>query len=123
MVPRPFIPIGLTSLAVLLFMGSMACSSSQRRDQNYGSDAGASYRPEAAVFTENSQDALDPDALDQDEARDATLSLDRPQANDDQATPQVIDALEATDAPSSTEVPEATDVPEAADVEPDADIV
>ena len=107
MFPPPLIPLGLTCLAMPLFMGSIACESSQLRDRSYGTDAGAGYRAEAAVFTKASEDALDSHG-----ASDAALS----QSLDSPAAP------EAVDAPDAPDLPEATDVAEAADAESDADV-
>jgi hypothetical protein len=36
---------------VLCFAIPFACSSSQRRDKNYGTNEGSDYQPEAGVFT------------------------------------------------------------------------
>jgi hypothetical protein len=48
---------------LLAALALATCSSSQRRDQNYGTDAGAGYRPEAAAFaspdTSATYDTLD----------------------------------------------------------------
>jgi hypothetical protein len=48
---RLAIAFGLPLVAALAALALVTCSSSQRRDQNYGTDAGAGYQPEAASFT------------------------------------------------------------------------
>jgi hypothetical protein len=50
MLPRLPVGFGLALLATLSALGG--CSSSNRRDQFYGTDAGANYQiPDAAVFS------------------------------------------------------------------------
>jgi hypothetical protein len=82
MLRRLLIVIGLAGLAGGTAI--TACSSSQRRDQNYGSEVGSDYSPEAGVFGE-SEDALSDDAGDGGDAAqtpDATYSTDRAQAEE-----------------------------------------
>jgi hypothetical protein len=45
------VAFGFALLAALSALALGACSSSQRRDQSYGTDAGAGYQPEAAAFS------------------------------------------------------------------------
>ena len=49
MLPRLPVVFGLALLATLPAL--CGCSSSNRRDQSYGTDAGANYHPDAAVFS------------------------------------------------------------------------
>ena len=50
MLPRLSVALGLAFLATLPAL--CGCSSSQRRDKNYGTDAGANYQiPDAAHFS------------------------------------------------------------------------
>ena len=83
MLRRLLIVIGLAGLAWVTAI--TACSSSQRRDQNYGSDLGSDYSPEAGVFGDT-DDALNDDANDDAndaaEPADATYSPDRPQSTE-----------------------------------------
>jgi hypothetical protein len=58
------IAFALPLVAALAAFALATCSSSQRRDQFYGTDAGAGYQPEAAGFTT-------PDTSTDEEATDA----------------------------------------------------
>ena len=79
---RLLIALGLAGLAGITAI--TACSSSQRRDQKYGTNEGADYSPEAGVFGESddalNDDALNDDASDAAEIADATYSPDLSQS-------------------------------------------
>ena len=63
MLPRLPVMLGLAFLAVLPALALSGCSSSHRRDQNFGTDVGADYQiPDAASFT--SQAAADAGSAD-----------------------------------------------------------
>jgi len=67
MLPRLSVALGLAFLATLPAL--CGCSSSQRRDKNYGTDAGANYQiPDAASFSSTADvaDDTDPDAFSDD---------------------------------------------------------
>jgi hypothetical protein len=110
MLPRLFIAIGLASLAALCVAAPIACSSSQRRDQYYGTDQGSDYQPEAGVFDGSSDDALESD-----DVGDAAPQLDRPLSAD---APSGLDAPARLDAPVDLDAPAQPDAPS----ESDADI-
>ena len=58
MLPRLPVVFGLALLAALPALGG--CSSSNRRDQFYGTDAGANYQiPDAAVFSDQTGEDAD----------------------------------------------------------------
>ena len=58
MLPRLPVVFGLALLATLPALGG--CSSSNRRDQFYGTDAGADYQiPDAAVFSNSTGEDAD----------------------------------------------------------------
>ena len=58
MLPRLPVVFGLALLATLPALGG--CSSSNRRDQFYGTDAGANYQiPDAAVFSDQTGEDAD----------------------------------------------------------------
>jgi hypothetical protein len=58
MLPRLPVVFGLALLATLPALGG--CSSSNRRDQFYGTDAGANYQiPDAAVFSNQTGEDAD----------------------------------------------------------------
>jgi hypothetical protein len=78
MLPRLLIAIGLSGLIALCIAAPTACSSSPRRDQNYGTDKGADYRPEAGVFNESDDAQGDDDAGDATDSTDDTQSADAP---------------------------------------------
>lgn len=63
MLPRLPVVLGLAFLAVLPALALCGCSSSHRRDQYFGKDAGANYQiPDAASFS--SQGGADASAAD-----------------------------------------------------------
>jgi len=64
MLPRLSVVIRIASLAVISAFVLSGCPSSQKRDQNYGNDAGLDYQPpDAAAFTSQPvADASTPDA-------------------------------------------------------------
>jgi len=86
MLRRLLVVIGLWVLAGVV--ATAGCSSSQRRDQNYGSDEGSDYSPEAGVFGE-SDDAGNDDASDATDPSDATYSPDQPQSAESLTGPNV----------------------------------
>jgi hypothetical protein len=57
MLPRLPVVFGLALLATLPAL--CGCSSSNRRDQSYGTDAGANYHPDAAVFSNQTGEDAD----------------------------------------------------------------
>ena len=58
MLPRLPVVFGLALLATMPALGG--CSSSNRRDQFYGTDAGANYQiPDAAVFSDQTGEDAD----------------------------------------------------------------
>jgi hypothetical protein len=114
MLPRLFIAVGLTCLATLTF--TTACSSSQRRDQNYGTDKGAGYQPEAGAFTgSNDGGESDSDGDDRDDA--ATPLPDHAFLDVPTAQSETGDVTES-DAGVESDVTAETD----ASLEPDASI-
>lgn len=66
MLPRLPVALGLAFLAVLSALSLSGCSSSHRRDQYFGTNAGADYEvPDAAVFSgQTDADASADDAED-----------------------------------------------------------
>ena len=63
MLPRLPVVLGLAFLSVLAGLAPSGCSSSRRRDQYFGTDAGADYQiPDAATFS--SQTGADASAAD-----------------------------------------------------------
>jgi len=54
---------GLALVTTLAALTLGACSSSQRRDQFYGTDAGAGYQPEAATFSSPDTSVVSPEVL------------------------------------------------------------
>ena len=74
MLPRLPIFFGLACLALLPVLGG--CSSSQRKDQNYGTNAGADYQiPDAATFSSQSHvDANEDETLPENPDADAATS-------------------------------------------------
>ena len=57
--------LGLASLVALPAFALAGCSSSQRRDQNYGTDAGSDFQiPDAAGFSSQPPDAAAADVAD-----------------------------------------------------------
>lgn len=88
MLPRLSKAIGLACLAVLCFAIPIACSSSQRRDQYYGTNEGADYQPEAGVFGDAEGDADDGGDMDAEEGSDASVAPDKLSA-DAAAAPDV----------------------------------
>ena len=62
MLSRLPVVLGLASLALLPALALSGCSSSQRRDQNYGTDAGTDFQiPDAAGFPSQLPDSAEVD--------------------------------------------------------------
>jgi hypothetical protein len=71
MLSRLLVVLGLATLAVLPALGLSGCSSSKKRDVNYGTDAGFDFQlPDAAVFSSQ------PDANPTDVVRDTGSQVD-----------------------------------------------